>query len=128
MVAKMNASNTLYGALAYNQNKVDDAHVKVIFANRMIESAEGFYDIHTCLRSFEPYLLANQRTEKPVLHVSINPNPKDVLTDEQLSEIAQEWMQKMVYSNQPFIVYLHEDIERRHIHIVSDACLELEQK
>jgi hypothetical protein len=51
--------------------------------------------------------------------VSINPDPKDVLTNEQLSEIAQEWMQKMGYGDQPFIVYLHEDIERRHIHIVS---------
>jgi hypothetical protein len=28
-------------------------------------------------------------------------------------------MQKMGYGDQPFIVYLHEDIERRHIHIVS---------
>ncbi|MDR0604620.1 MAG: relaxase/mobilization nuclease domain-containing protein [Bacteroidales bacterium] len=100
------------------------------------------------MRSFEPYLLANNKTEKPVLHVSINPDPKDVLTNEQLSNIAQEWMQKMGYGDQPFIVYLHEDIERRHIHIVSlrvdengkkiddrfehrlsmDACRELEQK
>jgi hypothetical protein len=148
MVAKMSSSNTLYGALAYNQNKVDDAHAKVIFANKMIESTDGTYDISCCLRSFEPYLLANQKTEKPVLHVSINPDPKDVLTNEQLSDIAQEWMQKMGYGDQPFIVYLHEDIERRHIHIVSlrvdengkkiddkfehrrsmDACRELEQK
>jgi hypothetical protein len=41
------------------------------------------------------------------------------LTNEQLSEIAQEWMQKMGYGNKPFIGYLHEDIERRRIHIVS---------
>jgi hypothetical protein len=114
----------------------------------MIESTDGTYDISCCLRSFEPYLLANQRTEKPVLHVSINPDPKDGLTNDQLSEIAQEWMQKMGYGDQPFIVYKHEDIERRHIHIVSlridengkkiddkfehrrsmDACRELEQK
>jgi hypothetical protein len=144
----MSSSNTLYGALAYNQNKVDDVHATVIFTSKMIESADGNYDINSCLRSFEPYLLANQRTEKPVLHVSINPDPKDVLTNDQLSEIAQEWMQKMGYGDQPFIVYLHEDIERRHIHIVSlrvdengrkiddrfehrrsmDACRELEQK
>jgi hypothetical protein len=101
-----------------------------------------------CLQSFEPYLLANKRTEKPVLHVSLNPDPKDVLSNEQLSEIAQIYMQKMGYGDQPFIVYLHEDIERRHIHIVSlrvdengkkidgnferrrsmDVCRELEQK
>jgi hypothetical protein len=148
MIVKMSSSNTLYSALAYNQNKVDDAHATVIFANKMIESADGNYDINFCFRSFEPYLLANKKTEKPVLHVSINPDPKDVLTNEQLSEIAQEWMQKMGYGDQPFIVYLHEDIERRHIHIVSlrvdengrkiddrfehrrsmDACRELEQR
>jgi hypothetical protein len=144
----MSSSNTLYGALAYNQNKVDDAHAKIIFANKIIESVDGNYGMNACLCSFEPYLLANHKTEKPVLHVSINPDPKDVLTNEQLSEIAQIYMQKMGYGDQPFVVYLHEDIERRHIHIVSlrvdengkkiddrfehrrsmDACRELEQK
>jgi hypothetical protein len=148
MVAKMSASNTLYGVLAYNQVKVDDEHAKVIFTSKMIESADGNYNIPVCLLSFEPYLLANRKTEKPVLHVSLNPDPKDVLSDEHLSDIAQEYMRKMGYGDQPFIVYKHEDIERKHIHIVSlrvdengkkidhnfehrrsmDVCRELEQK
>ena len=148
MIAKISSGNTLYGILSYNQIKVDEDHAKVIFANKMIENAEGNFDIHTCLNSFEPYLLANKRTEKPVLHISINPDPKDKVSDEQLSEIAQIYMEKMGYGDQPFIVYKHEDIERRHIHIVSlrvdedgkkidhnferrrsmDACRELEQK
>jgi hypothetical protein len=85
----------------------------------MIEPTDGNFDIHTCLQSFEPYLLANKRTEKPVLHVSLNPDPKDKLTNENLSEIAQEYMEKMGYADQPFIVYKHEDIDRQHIHIVS---------
>ena len=119
MVAKIGSSNNLYGALSYNQIKVDEDHAKIIFAQNMIENKDGNFDIHTCLQSFEPYLLANKRTEKPILHISINPDPKDKLTDEQLSEIAQEYMQKMGYGEQPFIVYKHEDIERRHIHIVS---------
>ena len=144
----MSSGSSVYGVLAYNQEKVDDDHAKVIFTNRMIEPKDGIYDIGICMRSFEPYLLANIKTEKPVLHVSINPDPKDKLTDEQLSDIAQEYMQKMGYGDQPFIVYKHEDIERKHIHIVSlrvnetgksikdsfehrrsmDACRELEQK
>jgi hypothetical protein len=119
MVAKISSGNTLYGVLAYNQIKVDDNHAKVIFTHKMLESLDGTYDISRCLQSFEPYLLANKRTEKPVLHASLNPDPKDVLSDEQLSEIAQIYMQKMGYGDQPFIVYKHEDIERRHIHIVS---------
>jgi len=109
----------LYGVLAYNQTKVDERLAKVIFTNRMIEPKDGEYDIAICMRSFEPYLLANQRTEKPVLHISINPDPKDKLSKEQLSEIAQTYMDKMGYGDQPFIVYKHEDIDRHHIHIVS---------
>ncbi|MDR1121847.1 MAG: relaxase/mobilization nuclease domain-containing protein [Dysgonamonadaceae bacterium] len=148
MVAKISSGNTLYGVLAYNQIKVDEDHAKVILTHKMLESLDGKFDIGMCLQSFEPYLLANKRTEKPVLHVSLNPDPKDVLSDEQLSDIAQIYMQKMGYGDQPFIVYKHEDIERRHIHIVSvrvdedgkkidgnferrrsmDICRELEQK
>jgi len=148
MIAKITSSATLYSALAYNQNKLEADHAKVILTNRMIENTDENFNIQSCLQSFEPYILANKRTEKPVFHVSINPDPKDILSDEQLSEIAQEYMQKMGYGNQPFIVYKHEDIARTHIHIVSvrvdengkkidhnfehrrsmDVCRELEQK
>lgn len=119
MVAKINSGSSLYGALSYNQEKVDGEHAKVILTNRMIEPRDGVYNIGTCMRSFEPYLLANQKTEKPVLHISINPDPKDKLNNEQLSEIAQKYMERLGYTDQPFIVFKHEDIERHHIHIVS---------
>ena len=119
MVAKISSGSLIYGVLSYNQTKVDEQLATVIFTNRMIEPKDGEYDIAICMRSFEPYLLANQRTEKPVLHISINPDPKDKLSDEQLSEIAQTYMDKMGYGDQPFIVFKHEDIDRHHIHIVS---------
>ena len=119
MIAKISSSNSLYGILSYNQIKVDEDHAKVIFASKMIENADGNFDMHGCLKSFEPYLLANKRTEKPVLHISLNPDPKDKLSDEQFCDIAQIYMQKMGYGDQPFIVYKHEDIDRKHIHIVS---------
>ena len=119
MVTKISSGSSLYGVLAYNQIKVDDQKASVLFTNRMIEPQDGTYDMGICMRSFEPYLLANIKTEKPILHISINPDPKDILTDEQLSSIAQEYMQKMGYGDQPFIVYKHEDIDRKHIHVVS---------
>lgn len=84
-----------------------------------MEPADGNPTIQHCMRSFEPYLAANRRTEKPVIHVSLNPHPDDVLTDEQLADIGQEYMEKMGYGNQPYIIYRHEDIGRPHIHIVS---------
>ncbi|WP_291124989.1 conjugal transfer protein MobB [Flavobacterium sp. UBA6031] len=119
MVAKISSGSSIFGALAYNQTKVDEQQGEVILTNRMIEPRDGNYTVGVCMHSFEPYLAANQKTESPILHISLNPDPKDVLTDDQLSDIAQEYMAKLGYSDQPFIVYKHEDIDRHHLHIVS---------
>lgn len=119
MVAKINVGNSLFGALSYNQEKIDNQEGKVLFSNRIIQNTDGSYNMFFNIKSFEPYLDANKRTEKPVLHISLNPHPDDKLTDEQLSDIAQEYMDKMGYGNQPFLVYKHEDIDRHHLHIVS---------
>ena len=119
MVAKISSGTSIFGALAYNQTKVDQHQGEVILTNRMIEPRDRNYTVGVCMRSFEPYLAVNQKTESPILHISLNPDPKDVLTDNQLSDIAQEYMEKLGYGNQPFIVYKHEDIDRHHLHIVS---------
>ena len=36
-----------------------------------------------------------------------------------MTVLAQEFMEKFGYGNQPYIVWLHEDIQRKHMHIVS---------
>lgn len=109
----------MYSALAYNHQKVNAGEAKVIFTNNMVEPKDGNFTIGICTYSFEPYLLANKRTENPIIHISLNPDPKDKLNNEQFTQIAEEYMQKLGYGNQPFVVYKHEDIDRHHIHIVS---------
>ncbi len=59
------------------------------------------------------------RTKNVVFHCSLNPHPDEKLSDEQLTQIAQEYMQALGYGEQPYIVFKHNDIEREHIHIVS---------
>ena len=119
MVAKINVGDSLYGALAYNQNKIDEENGKVLYSNRMFESEDGHFNIHRCMECFEMHIPQDIKTEKPVIHISLNPHPDDKLSDEQLSEIAQEYMKKLGYGNQPYMVYKHEDIDRHHVHIVS---------
>ena len=70
------------------------------------------------MRSFEMQMPVQLSTKKPILHISINPHPEDVLSDSQLSDIAREYMRKLGYGDQPYLVYKHEDIDRHHIHIV----------
>jgi hypothetical protein len=125
MIAKIGRGSNLYGALAYNQLKVEKENGQVLYTNKIIETPEGSYAVSQLLRSFEPYLMANRKTEKPILHISLNPDPKDKVSDEQFEELAQKYMQKMGYAEQPFVVFKHTDIERTHIHIVS-VCVDEE--
>ena len=61
------------------------------------------------------------KVEKPVVHISLNPHPDDMLTDTELQDIAREYLEKMGFGNQPYMVYKHEDIDRHHLHIVTGA-------
>lgn len=127
MIAKIGRSTNLYGALAYNQLKVENENGQILFANKIIETVSGNYSVAQLAQSFAPYLIANLNTEKHTLHISLNPDPKDKVTDDNFREMAEEYMQEMGYGEQPFIVFKHTDIDRSHIHIVS-VCVDEEGK
>ena len=119
MVAKITSGVSVYGALYYNQEKVDKGKARTLAWNRIMERPDGTAGIPECMRSFEAYLAANLRTEKPVIHLSLNPHPDDRLSDGQLEAIGREYMEKLGYGDQPYIIFRHEDNARPHIHIVS---------
>jgi hypothetical protein len=119
MLAKITSGKSVFGVLQYNKIKADDDHAKVLFSQKMFDSPDGKFSVKDCMDSFYPYLAMNQRTEKVVFHASLNPDPKDRLSDEQLTEIAQAYMQKLGYSDQPYIVLKHSDIKREHLHVIS---------
>ncbi|MBM7420195.1 MULTISPECIES: conjugal transfer protein MobB [Chryseobacterium] len=127
MIAKIGRSSNLYGTLSYNNIKIEKEKGEILLMNKMIETAEGSYSVSQLARSFEPYLLANRNTEKHTLHISLNPDPKDDVSDEKYKEMAQQYMTEMGYGNQPFIVFKHTDIDRSHIHIVS-VCVDEDGK
>ena len=121
MVAKINYGSSLFRALAYNGEKVNEGVAKILETNKVFSPADGTHDISACMQDFMAYMPSHVLTKKPVIHISLNPHPDDSLTDEQFSAIAWEYIEKMGYANQPFIVYKHEDIDRHHLHIVTLA-------
>ena len=121
MVANIRSGSSPGGALYYNKEKVDKDEAEVLYWQKMLEPFDkhGQMDVDACMESFMPYLEANRRTSNTVFHVSLNPSPEDKLTVGQLREIAQEYMERMGYGNQPYIVFKHTDIDREHLHVVS---------
>ena len=95
MVANIRSGSSPGGALYYNKEKVDKDEAEVLLWQKMLEPFDkhGRLDIDACMESFWPYLEANRRTTNTVFHASLNPSPEDRLTDEQLREIAYEYMQ-----------------------------------
>jgi hypothetical protein len=119
MIAKIGRSSNLYSALAYNHHKVEKGQGQILLMNKMVESLDGMYTIPQLMRSFDPYLASNLKTEKHTLHISLNPDPNDKVSDEGFVKIAEEYMNGMGYGEQPYMVFKHTDIDRSHIHIVS---------
>lgn len=119
MVPKITSGSSFYGVIAYNKIKVDDGTAKVLWHPRIAADTSGIVPIENCVQAFEPYIALNSHVRKPVIHISLNPSPKDILSEEQMTVLAQEFMEKFGYGNQPYIVWLHEDIDRKHMHIVS---------
>lgn len=121
MVAKISYGNSLYGALVYNGEKVNEGVAKILETNKVFCPVDDGHDITACMQDFLASMPSQIRTKKPVIHISLNPHPDDKLSDEQFSAIALEYIEKMGYGNQPFVVYKHEDIDRHHLHIVTLA-------
>ena len=101
MVARISVGKNLYGALVYNQNKVDEGGAKVLSAHLLRYPEDGRFRPDESVRQFLEWMPNHYRTEKPVIHISLNPHPDDVLTDSQLAEIGREYMQRLGYGQPP---------------------------
>ena len=119
MVAKISIGSSLYGALSYNGEKMNREEGRVLGANKIILPADGKIDIFRMVENFNLFMPNMGRTKKPVLHISLNPHPDDKLTEQQYEILAREYLDKLGFGEQPFIIYKHMDIDRHHIHIVT---------
>ena len=119
MVAKISIGSSLYGALSYNGMKMNRDEGRVLGANKIILPPDGHIDIARMVENFNLFMPKMGRTKKPVLHISLNPHPDDRLTEQQYEILAREYLDKLGFGEQPYIIYKHMDIDRHHIHIVT---------
>lgn len=119
MVAKISIGSSLYGALAYNGEKINEARGRILGSNKVVIPPDGHARIAQMVEDFKSFMPRMGRTKKPVLHISLNPHPDDRLTDQDFEILAREYLDKLGFGDQPYVIYKHEDIDRHHIHIVT---------
>ena len=94
MVAKISMGSSLYGALAYNGEKINEARGKLLATNKIYNDGTGTVDIGRALNDFLLYMPSQTR--------------EDRLTDTDLQNIAREYLEKLGFGEQPYMVYKHE--------------------
>ncbi len=119
MVAKISMGTSLYGALAYNGLKVNEGEGRLLAVNRIFDDGSGHVDVARAEQDFKRFMPEQVRTRNKVIHISLNPHPDDRLTDTELEQLAREYLDRLGYGDQPYLVFKHEDIDRHHLHIVS---------
>lgn len=118
MVAKVITGKTIRGVLSYNENKVKEGTAAVI-------GAEGFCDdfnrltFRDKLNTFAYQMSKNPNVKTNAVHISLNFDCGDKLNDEKLNSIAQSYLARIGFGEQPFLIYRHFDAAHPHIHLVT---------
>lgn len=120
MVARINIGKSVRGALSYNENKVKEGKAEMILASRFVCELDrlGFTQK---LQRFERLNKKAQRTAYNTIHISLNFSPDDQLSKEKMQTIAIDYMNRIGFGEQPFLVYRHDDTNHPHFHIVAST-------
>lgn len=119
MVAVIKTGNSLQRILHYNENKVKEGVAECI--------GEGNYPMEVNAMSFAMKLNClvhqtelNMNVTRNSVHISLNFDTSESGMEKLvLVNIANEYMEKIGFGQQPYLIYQHYDAGHPHIHIVS---------
>ena len=119
MVIKMHKAAEVHASLNYVISKMGIEDNRILMYKNVSPEGEFDKDILEAVRSeFQTLDRANIRTDKISFHVSINPTELE-LQEIDIMEVCKEYMKRMGYANQPYVVVEHNDTGRKHYHIIS---------
>jgi Relaxase/Mobilisation nuclease domain len=118
MVAKIKITSSLSRSLNYNEQKVARHEAQCIHAVNYPKDLEHL-NFYNKLRRMEHQAAFNERVKANSVHISLNFDEADMLTQDRLKEIAGSYMQQIGFGDQPYLLYEHKDAGHQHIHIVS---------
>ena len=118
MIVKIlgSASSNFHG-VQYNDKKVEKGTGELM----LMKNFPSFINENSSQEEVKNYLKSiskNEKVKKPQFHAVISTKFQQH-SKEELTKVAEDFMQEMGYENQPFIVVFHNDTENNHVHIVS---------
>lgn len=117
MIAKILSSAASFNGVNYNEKKNEQGKSELLVAKNF-----GGLENNGNKEDFKNYLLnqskLNLNVTKPQFHATISCKGTEN-TFEELKDVAEQWLEKMGYGQQPYLIYGHNDTGNNHVHIVS---------
>lgn len=112
MIAKTGTGKSFKGLASYLQDEIKKGTILDSDGVRTTTPQAMAYDFHQQAKH-------NQRTVKSVGHDSLSFSLQDKkMSDQEMKEIAKDYMNKMGYTDTQFVIIRHNDRSHEHCHIV----------
>lgn len=118
MVAVIKTGHSIHRIVNYNENKVKEGVAECISAANYPKDADKL-SLKNKLNRLLHQAALNTNVSRNSVHVSLNFDPSENHSKEKLEAIANTYMERIGFGNQPYLVYQHHDAGHPHIHIVS---------
>jgi len=106
----------------YNEGKINTGRARCLYAGNFVKDLKDL-SRKDRLYHFTRLASLNENVPKAGLHFSLNFHPSDKLSDAQLVEISRDYMDKMGFGEQPYLVYSHTDVIHPHVHLLT-TCIQ----
>lgn len=118
MVAVIHASSSLRNALNYNEQKVKERVATCLAAVNYPKDVQDLTFNQKLVR-LQNQADLNIKTKVNSVHISLNFDPSEKLSEDKLKEISETYLRKIGFANQPYLLYQHNDAGHPHVHIVT---------
>ena len=119
MIVKiMDPAGSSFPAVNYNDKKIDKGTGELMLMKNFpsfINESSSKEEVRNYLRAIS---IGNKKILKPQFHAVLSTKFQGH-SKEELTKIADSFMDEMKYGGQPFIVVFHKDTDNNHVHIVS---------
>lgn len=119
MIVKILKKSATFKGVSYNTEKVEKDRGELMLVKNfgMLQGLEQLRP-QDYINYLEAVSSRSTRTKYPQFHVVISGKGRSH-SKEELTDIAQQWMQGMGYGEQPYLLIFHKDTANNHIHLVS---------
>jgi Relaxase/Mobilisation nuclease domain len=122
MIAKIMKPSPSFQAVYYNEHKISEQKAQLMVAANFNQSGEIRGVGEMTKRDYIAYFTAlsqtNERVKNRQFHAVISAKGQSH-TAEELTAIAEEYLYRMGYGTNPYLIYFHQDTDNNHVHLVS---------